>query len=329
MQLKGKTIFVTGGAGFIGSHFVESLAKENSVTVFDNFTSSVVTTAELKTMGVKHIIRGDIRDAKKISASMKNIDVVFHFAVACIRLSLSDERYVHDVNATGTLGALLAAKKAGVKRFIYISSSEVYGSAQDGKMSESHPIVPTTVYGASKYVGELYTKHFHDKQGLPTIIIRPFNTYGPRSHFDGVYGEVIPRFVIRALNRKQPLIFGNGNQTRDFTYVTDTVDGVIKAAGCDTLLGDTINIAYGKEMPVATLARIICATVDIPFKPVMMPPRPNDVERHAANIEKAKKILSYNPMVNASEGLNRYINWVKNTYPNTSSLLKLVPTTNW
>ena len=147
---------------------------------------------------------------------MHGIDIVFHFAVACVRLSLSNERYVHDVNATGTLNTLLAAKKSDVKRFVYISSSEVYGTSQKGRMDESHPIAPTTVYGASKYIGELYTKHFNDIQGLPTIIIRPFNTYGPRSHFEGVYGEVIPRFVIRALNGRQPIIFGYRQTNKGF-----------------------------------------------------------------------------------------------------------------
>src|SRR5512135_1665667 len=176
MKLNGHTILVTGGAGFIGSHFVEGIAKTNNVTVYDNFASSVVSTDELTKFGVKQVLRADILDEKKLAQAMKKIDIVFHFAVACVRLSLSREHHVHDVNATGTLNTLLAAKNAGVKRFIYISSSEVYGSARGEKIRETDPVQPTTVYGMSKYVGELYAKHFNDMQGLPTIIIRPFNT---------------------------------------------------------------------------------------------------------------------------------------------------------
>lgn len=320
--MKNKTILVTGGAGFIGGHFVEQIAKINKIIVYDNFSSSVFTPPG-------KIIRGDILDRKTLEKSMHGVDYVFHFAVACVRLSLSDERYVHDVNATGTLNTLMAAKKAGVKRFVYISSSEVYGSAIKPKISEDHPISPTTVYGMSKYMGELYTKHFNETQGLPTLIIRPFNTYGPRSHFEGVYGEVIPRFVIRALNGKQPIIFGSGRQTRDFTYVTDTVAGIIKAANSDMLSGTTINIARGQEISIADIAKHICKETGLPFKPIQQSARPNDVMRHFADITKAKKLLSYTPKIDIQKGLAQYVSWVKQTYPNSKKLLQRMPDVNW
>ena len=329
MTLKGKTILLTGGAGFIGSHFTQSIAKQSRVIVYDNFVSSVVTARELTSFGVNKVIRGDIRDQKKLSQALRGVDVVYHFAVACVRISLSLESYVHDVNATGTLNTLLAAKKAGVKRFIYISSSEVYGSAQSKKINESHSLRPTTIYGTSKYVGELYAKHFNDMQGLPTIIIRPFNTYGPRSHFEGVYGEVIPRFVIRALNGKQPMIFGSGNQTRDFTYVKDTINGILKASENDKLLGSSVNIAFGKEISVSQIAQIVCRETDLSYKPIMKPPRPSDVERHYADISKAQKILGYKPTIHISHGLPEYIKWLKKTFPNPKTLLRVVPDINW
>jgi UDP-glucose 4-epimerase len=329
MKLNNKTILVTGGAGFIGSHFVQTWAKSAQIIVYDNFASAVTTPTQLLQFGAHRVIRGDILDSKKLASAIRGVDVVFHFAVACIRLSLSDERYVHDINAKGTLATLLAAKKADVKRFIYISSSEAYGSAQKPRISESHPMDPTTVYGMSKYEGELYTKLFNDHQGLPGIVIRPFNTYGPRSHFEGVYGEVIPRFVIRALNKKQPLIFGTGTQTRDFTYVTDTVAGIAKAAQSDKLLGSVVNIARGQEVTIKDIAKYICTLTDLSYKPIQTPPRPNDLMRHYADITKAKKLLSFKPMIGIEEGLKKYIDWVKHTYPNPKKLLTQIPTTNW
>lgn len=329
MKLSGEKILVTGGAGFIGSHFVETVAKHNSVTVYDNFTSSVLTIKDIREQIKATVFQGDILDAQKLTHAMKGIDLVVHFAVACVRLSLSDERYVHDVNATGTLNTLLAAKRAGAKRFVYISSSEVYGTSVTGKMREDHPTNPTTVYGMSKYMGELYTKHFSDHQGLPGIIVRPFNTYGPRSHFDGVYGEVIPRFVIRSLNGRPPIIFGSGTQTRDFTYVSDTIEGIVKAAQSDKLVGSATNIARGQEITIDEIARNVCKETGLPFKPMKKPARPNDVMRHYADISKARKILSYKPAVSIHEGLQKYVSWVKQTYPNPKKMLKLIPDKNW
>ncbi len=329
MKLKNKTILVTGGAGFIGSHFVELAAKHNHVIVYDNFTSNVVTVRDLRSLSNLRIIKGDILDQKKLEQSLCDVDIVFHFAVACVRLSLSDESYVHDVNATGTLRALLAAKKAGVKQFVYISSSEVYGTTHGNSIDESHAIEPQTVYGMSKYMGELYAKHFNDIEKLPTTIIRPFNSYGPREHFDGVYGEVIPRFAIQALNGKQPTVFGDGSQTRDFTYVKDTAVGIYKAAECDALLGDVVNIAYGREVSVKTIAKTIGKYAGLPLKLPSLPPRPNDVDRLAANTKKAKTLLSYTPEVSIEDGIERYITWLKETYPDMKALLKKIPIRNW
>lgn len=328
--MKNKTILVTGGAGFIGGHFVENISRDNKVIIYDNFTSSVLSLGDLGrlgTLGNLKVIKGDILDRKTLEKSMQGVDIVFHFAVVCVRLSLSDERYVHDVNATGTLNALLAAKRAGVKRFVYISSSEVYGSAIRPKISENHPINPTTVYGMSKYIGELYSMHFNDHQGLPVIIVRPFNTYGPRSHFDGVYGEVIPRFTIRALNKKQPIIFGTGRQTRDFTYVTDTVEGITRASGQHS--GSVINIARGQEVTISDIAKYVCAETKLSYRPIMKPARPNDVARHYADISKAKKLLSFEPKIAIAEGLKTYIAWVKKTYPDPKKLLINIPDKNW
>lgn len=332
MKLSGSTILVTGGAGFIGSHFVEKIAKNNRVIVYDNFSSNVVTLSYLRNLSHLSdlsVIKGDILDQKKLATAMKGVDLVFHFAVACVRLSLSQERFVHDVNATGTLNTLLAAKRAGVKRFIYISSSEVYGTTRGARIDESHSITPQTVYGMSKYIGELYTKEFNDLEGLPAIIVRPFNAYGPREHFDGVYGEVIPRFVIQALNGRQPTIFGSGKQTRDFTYVTDTATGIYKAAQCDSLLGGIINIAHGEEVSIYDIAKIISNKTHLPFTPNILPARPNDVDRLAADTTKARTLLKFTPEITITDGLANYIAWMNTNYPDPKKLASKIPDTNW
>ncbi len=329
MKLRGKTLLVTGGAGFIGSHFVEEYAKTHTIIVYDNFASNVVTPSQLKTFGVSRVVKGDILDREKLTKAMKGVDVVFHFAVACVRLSLSDEAHVHEVNATGTLFALLAAKKAGVKQFVYISSSEVYGTTHGESIDESHGITPQTVYGMSKYVGELYAKHFNDIEGLPSCIIRPFNAYGPRAHFDGVYGEVIPRFTIQALSGTQLTVFGDGSQTRDFTYVKDTVTGIYAAAEEEKLRGDVINIAFGKEVSVRTIAQTICRHTNLPYQPDQLPPRPNDVDRLAANTKKAGKLLGFSPKTAIETGLELYVDWVKQSYRDTKKLLRQIPSRNW
>lgn len=328
MKLTNQTILITGGAGFIGSHTAITLSKHNKVTVIDSFASSVRTKEELSKFGIQ-VVPADIRNIKTIEPAFRSIDLVLHFAVACVRKSLSDEQYVHDVNAGGTLSVLKISHTAKVKRFVYISSSEAYGTATTSKMKETHGIHPTTIYGASKYVGELYTHVYHNYYHLPTITVRPFNTYGPFSHFDGVYGEVIPRFVISIFAGKPLTIFGDGSQSRDFTYIEDTVSGILQASSSDRLIGDTINIACGKEVSILSLGKYISEIIGVPFVPHYLPPRPNDVARHAADISKAKKILEFSPKTDIRQGLKKYIEWIKKTYPDPNKLYKKIPEKNW
>lgn len=317
-------IFITGGSGFIGSHVADALSKKHTVTVYDNFSSSVRKKAtQIKT------IEGDIRDASSITKAMNGHDLVIAMAAAHLRVSLKDPIGVHDVNATGTLTTLLAAKKNSIKRFVYVSSSEIYGSATEKIMSELHDICPTTVYGVSKYIGEEYTNYFSQFEGLLTTIVRPFNTYGPRSHFDGHYGEVIPRTVIRVLNNEPPLIFGEGIQTRDFTYVTDTAHGIITAALSKKTIGETLNIAYGKEITINHIAALICNNINPSIHPLYKPGRPNDVMRHAANTSKAKKLIQWNPLIPIDQGIPQYITWLKKTYKDISALRLQIPDQNW
>jgi UDP-glucose 4-epimerase len=185
------------------------------------------------------------------------MDIIYHLAAACLRTSISEPEMVHEVNATGSLHICQAALFNHVPRLIYVSSSEVYGTAKLGRISEKHPLEPTTPYAASKLAGELYARSFYLTHQLPVIVVRPFNTYGPREHFAGMHGEVIPRFIARVANLLPPVIFGDGKQTRDFTYISDTVAGIVLASQCDGLIGDVINIARGREVSINEIARIV------------------------------------------------------------------------
>lgn len=331
MNLQNRRILVTGGAGFIGSHLVDELAKDNHIVILDNFSSG-------ERENVSHhegksnieIITGDIRDYDLLLKITKDTDIVYHLAVQCLRVSIKNPDLVHEVNATGTLSLLKASLENSVKRFIYVSSSEVYGTALEVPMSEDHPLEPTTVYGASKLAGELYTLAYYRTYGLETLVVRPFNTYGPREHLQGAYGEVIPRFVLRILNDKPPVIFGDGTQTRDFTYVSDTVKGIIMASDCDSMTGQTVNIARGQEISINDLASIIAKKLDkTNIKPVYEQARPGDVSRHYAGISKADKMFGYEPDIDIEKGIGFFIDWFLSQKYDFRELLKNETILNW
>ncbi len=183
--------------------------------------------------------------------------------------------------------------------------------------------------GINKKIDRL-AESFYRSFNMPISIVRPFNTYGSRSHFEGPYGEVIPRFVIRALNNLPPIIFGDGTQTRDFTYVDDTVDGIFKVSQSDKLVGDIINIAYGKERSINEVARIVLKTLGkANLKIIYQKSRPGDVKRHFADIKKAKKILHFNPKIYLEEGIVQYVEWLKKEKINTKQELKKIEERNW
>lgn len=325
-------ILVTGGAGFIGSHLVDALVLAgNKVTALDNFSSG-------KRENLKQhegnedvkVIEGDVRDKTVLRELTKGMDVVYHLAVQCLRVSIKDPEINHEVNATGSLNLCIASLENKVKRLIYVSSSEAYGTALTAPMSETHPLEPITVYGASKVAGELYTLAYHKTYGLQSMVVRPFNTYGPRSHFEGAYGEVIPKFVLRLLNDTPPVIFGDGAQTRDFTYVSDTVAGIVMASECDGLIGQAVNIARGEEISINRLYEIISGLLNKGnIKPVYETDRPGDVLRHYADTAKAKRLFGYSASIDIREGLEKYIKWFMAQGYDYKNLLKEDKVFNW
>ena len=330
--MSARKVMVTGGAGFIGSHLVDLLvARGDEVLVVDNL--SVGTRENLAhhaSTGRVRLEVADVLDKQAMASLMPGVDTCFHLATQCVRLSLSDPEFVHLVNTHGTLNVLLAAAGANVRRFVYVSSSESFGSARSVPMGEEHPFEPTTIYGASKLAGEHYTRVFNGTHGLATVTVRPFNTYGPRSHSKGAYGEAIPKFVLRALNGMRPIIYGDGLQTRDFTYVTDTARGILSAADCDALLGRAVNIARGQEVSLNEVARLvleICGRPDITAE--HGPDRPADVRRHFADVQLARETMGFNADVDIVAGLTRYVDWFRQTYPDPSVLLAQEQAINW
>ena len=321
MSIQAQHILITGGAGFIGSHLAEKLADDNQVRIVDDFsTGSRNNLTTLSGCTNVEVIEGDITNTHDAGQWCRGIDIVFHLAVSCLRSSLSDPQQSHDVNAGGTLNLCLAALNGQVRKFVYVSSSEIYGSAQHVPMSETHPTEPVTVYGAAKLAGELYAKSCHRTYGLPVVIVRPFNTYGPREPWRGRRAEVIPRFMLQRLAGRPPVIFGDGRQTRDFTYVDDTVTGIVQAAECDALIGDAVNIAAGRELTIKEVAAQVTRVLDTDGSLTYAPARPGDVARHWADISKARELLRFEPTTSIDDGLRRSAEWLKaNVYEREES----------
>ena len=310
MNVSGQRVVVTGGAGFIGSHVMDRLVAvganpvavdDLSVGLEENLAGAIAGGAEL--------VVGDIRDEDTMNEVLDGADVVIHMACDNLRASLGNPRKTHEINGTGTLVTALAAVRHGIKRFVYVSTSESYGSAIQLPMPESHPLMPTTVYGASKAYGELCSQACMRTYGLPVTVIRPFNSYGPREHATGNSAEVIPKFVGRLAAGLPPVIFGDGSQTRDFTWVEETAVGVVAVTECDDLVGEAVNVAHGEEVTIREIYELLREIMDSDVEAEFGDDRPGDVARHWADTTKARELAGYEAHIPIRQGLERYVDW--------------------
>ena len=324
-------VLITGGAGFIGSELIRQLAaRGDRVVAVDNLVNGRRENLEGLTSDRVGLVIADIRDSDRMAELMQGMDLVFHLACLGVRHSIHAPDENHEVNATATLGLLKAARAADVGRFIYVSSSEVYGTARRVPMTEDHPTFPMTVYGASKLAGECYTRAFYETYSYPTVVVRPFNAFGPRCHHEGDCGEVIPRFLLRCLAGRPMIVFGDGTQTRDFTFVADTARGILLAGDADAAVGRTINLGNGREITIDDLAREVAAEAGRPGAEVVHDvPRPGDVLRLCADTSRARQLLGYRPEIPLREGLRRLRNWYLGLGQSPEELLEREVVRNW
>lgn len=309
---------VTGGAGFIGSNIVERLIKnDHYVRVLDNFSSGKkenLCITKTLTPAVFDLVEGDIRDKAACDKACAGVDYVLHqAALRSVPKSMEDPGSYNDVNINGTLCMLQAAARAKVKRFVFASSSSVYGDVD--RFPEKEDFLPKLIspYALSKLAGEYYCKIFAEFFNLPAIALRYFNVFGPRQALDDEYAVVIPKFIHCILGDQQPPVFGTGRQSRDFTYIDNVVQANLLAAQAlqAQVKFDIFNVANGKDNTVLELVDFLNKIIGKKIKPQFLPARPGDVFRTCADISRIKRALGYKPLVDFQEGLRKTVEYFK------------------
>lgn len=331
MTTRFHSAIVTGGAGFIGSELVRQLADRGvHVTIVDNLVNGKRENVEA-VLGER--VRLEVQDIRNIDAMRKllrGVDVVFHLACLGVRHSLHSPEENNAVNATATLDLLRESRAAGIGRFVYVSSSEIYGTAKFVPMTEDHPPWPMTVYGAGKLAGECHTRAYHRTYGFPTVVIRPFNAFGPRSHHEGDSGEVIPKFILRTLAGRPMIVYGDGTQTRDFTYVADTARGILTIGVADSAVGETFNLGTGREVSILDLAREIARVTGRGDARVEHhDPRPGDVLRLCCDMSRARAETGFETKIPLAEGLRLLLEWYRASGVPAEQLLADEVPHNW
>lgn len=301
---------VTGGAGFIGSHLVHALVERGEkVRVLDNFSTGRRENLE-GLEGRIELIEGDLGDPAVLAKAVQGIDYIFHqAALPSVARSVEDPLASHAANATGTFNLLLAAKAAKVKRVVYASSSSVYGDSPVLPKEEGMRPEPKSPYAASKLAGEGYCLAFWKAYGLETVSLRYFNVFGPRQDPSSPYAAVIPRFISAMLEGRPPVIFGDGLQSRDFTFVENIIEANLLALTAEEAVGEVINVALGERYTLLTLVECLNRILGSRLAPRFEGPRPGDVRHSQASIEKAERLLGYRPKVGFEEGLRRMVEW--------------------
>jgi len=314
LKLENLRVLVTGGAGFIGSHLAEKLMEmKNKVIVYDNFDKYYVK----KEGNIKHLIRNplftlvkaDVLDYEKLRNVTKGVDIVFHLAAQPgVRFSFEDPMKTSNVNIIGTLNVLKAAKDANVKKVIFASSSSVYGRPRYLPVDEDHPTEPISIYGASKLAAEKYCQIFNDQLNLPVIILRYHTVYGPRQRPD----MAIHKWANAIFENKPITIYGDGTQSRDFTFISDIIEGTIRAAEVDDIGGEIFNLGGGNKISVNDVVKMLIETSEVDnVQIVYEPPKLGDVSDTHADIAKARKIIGFDPKMQLKDGLKCFVEWYR------------------
>lgn len=311
--LKGSQCLVTGGAGFIGSALVLALLKCGAnVVVLDNFATGK--SSNRSGHPVK-VIEADIRDLDKARSATRGSDYVFHLAAASsVPRSIREPALALSCNVMGTLHLLLASKESGVKKFVNVSSSSVYGGIKDEYKKETMPVDPLSPYAVSKYSAELIARNYVSTYGLDTVNVRYFNVFGPRQNPDSPYAAVIPRFIRALLSGEPPVIYGDGTQARDFTFVEDAVEATILAL-LHGKAGEAYNVGAGRLTSLKELLEILYSITGRSIAPIFQERRLGDVYRSGADISKARIELGYQPKIDLTCGLEKTVAWFKEEAP--------------
>ena len=303
-------ILVTGGAGFIGSHLAEALVgRGHTVRVLDSFYAG--DRRNLRAVrGDVEVQRGDAADPRAARKAVKGIEVVYHqAAVPSVARSVDDPALSHRNNATATLILLEAARAAGVRRFLYAGSSSVYGESRQLPKREDMEPKPLSPYAVGKLMGEHYLRVFHHLYGMETLTLRYFNVYGPRQNAGSPYSGVISLFITALLRGRTPVLYGDGQQSRDFTYVDDVVRGNLLALRARGLAGQQVNVATGHRVSLRTLLETLAAELGVSPRSERRPPRRGDIRHSLADISAAFRVLGYRPKVDFETGLRRTLEW--------------------
>ena len=308
---------VTGGAGFIGSHIAETLLKQGEcVRVFDNYVTGRESNLDaLKGLsGTLEILTGDLRDMDAVKTAVAGTEVVFHQgALASVPRSIVNPVLSLETNVNGTQNVLLAARDAGVRRVVYASSSSVYGNTPTLPKHEEMPTAPLSPYAVQKLTGELLCGVFTRVYGLETVALRYFNVFGPRQDPASEYAAVIPRFLTALLEKQQPIVFGDGEQTRDFTYVENVVQANLLAATSKEAIGQAMNVGCGECVSLNAVLRLAGELLGIQPEVEYREPRSGDVRDSLADISKAKQLLGYTPQIKFAQGLERTLNTLRSS----------------
>ncbi len=303
---------VTGGAGFIGSHVVDRLVADGqTVRVLDDLSTGRLENLQQVRQQID-FIEGDIRDRERVARACHNIDYVIHEAAwRSVPKSMGDPVGYTEVNVLGTVSLLEAARQAKVKRVVCVSSSSVYGEATQMPLREDQPTRPISPYAASKLAAELFCGMFARSFGVETVCVRYFNVFGPRQSLENEYAVVVPKFITCLLRGESPPVYGDGTQSRDFTYIDNVVEATILAGCAPGVSGEVLNVALGEEHTVLELLQELNAIMGLSIAPTFKPARPGDMPRTMADPSNAIRVLRWSGQVGFSEGLRRTVEWFR------------------